>query len=203
MTLAGAWEKLRSLGLPVFRTAEAASLLETSPANASTLLARLGKHGLVVRIKRGLWALPGTDLLAITPHLTAPLPSYISLQSALYFHGMISQIPDVAFCVSLARTRRYPSPLGTVSVHHLPGALFFGFESSRDGSFQIATPEKALLDFLYLGPAKSRLFAALPELSIPAGFSRKHLAAMIDRIPDRKRRIYVQNRADQLLEPSR
>lgn len=199
MTLTGAWEKLRALGLPVFRTADASAILGTPPANASTLLARLGKHGLVVRIKRGLWVLPGTDLLAIAPHLTAPLPSYISLHSALYTHGMISQIPDVAYCVSLARTRRYRSPLGTVSVHHLPGALFFGYEASRDGSFQIATPEKALLDFLYLGPAKSRLFAALPELSIPTGFSRKRLAAMIARIPDRKRRTYVQDRADRLL----
>jgi predicted transcriptional regulator of viral defense system len=199
MTLAGALEKLHALGPPVFRSMDAAAVLATTAANASTILARLGRHGHVVRIKRGLWALPGTDPLAVVPHLTAPLPGYVSLQSALYAHGMISQIPDVVFCVSLARTRRYRSALGTVSIHHLPAEMFFGYEASRDGSFSIATPEKALLDFLYLGPAKSRLFAALPELELPTAFSRQRLAAMISRIPDRKRRSYVQSRVEKLL----
>lgn len=199
MTLAGALEKLLAFGSPVFRSADAAAILATPLVNASAILARLERYGHVLRIKRGLWALSGTDLLAITPHLTAPLPCYVSVHSALYTHGMISQIPDVVFCVSLARARRYPTPLGTVSVHHVPSSFFFGYEPSRDGSFSVATPEKALLDFLYLGPAKSRLFAALPELSLPTAFSPKRLAAMITRIPDRKRRAYVQTRLEQLL----
>ena len=35
----------------------------------------------------------------------------------------------------------------------------------------MATPEKALLDVLYLSSTKTRLFAALPELDLSAGFS--------------------------------
>nr|MBP7276143.1 hypothetical protein [Kiritimatiellia bacterium] len=118
----------------------------------------------------------------------------------LYHHGMISQIPEILYCASLARTRRYRSSLGTVSIHHLPAALFFGYEMNPDGSIGIATPEKALLDFLYLGSTKSRWFAALPELSLPPTFSRKRLAAMMAKIPDRKRRLYAQIRARQILE---
>ena len=199
MTLVGAWERLRALGLPTFRSADVALQFAVRPGNASQILARLARHGHVVRIKRGLWALAGTDPLVLAPHLTAPLPAYVSLQSALYFHGMVSQIPDVVFCVSPARTRRYRFPSGTVSVHHVPPRFFCGYETSPDGSVAIASPEKALADFLYLGTARSRLFAALPELSFPAGFSRKRLAAMIARIPDRKRRTYVQDRLEKLL----
>ena len=36
---------------------------------------------------------------------------------------------------------------------------------------KIASPEKALLDALYLRPARSRLFRALPELELPRTFS--------------------------------
>ena len=35
----------------------------------------------------------------------------------------------------------------------------------------MATPEKALLDVLYLSSTKTRLFSALPEFDLSAGFS--------------------------------
>lgn len=37
----------------------------------------------------------------------------------------------------------------------------------------MATPEKALIDFLYLSPARSNLFRVLPELELPRDFSAK------------------------------
>ncbi len=199
MTLAGALEKLRSAGLPVLRSADVAACLEVSPTNASAIMARLSKYGHVLRIKRGLWAFADTDPLVTVSYLTAPLPSYVSLHSALYYHDMVSQIPEVVFCVSLARTRVYSSPLGTVSVHHIPGSFFFGYETSREGRFGMASREKALVDFLYLGPTKSRLFAALPELTLPADFSKKRMQSIITKIPHIKRRAYVRCRAEKLL----
>lgn len=202
MTLASALAKLRSADQPVLRSADVAAYLDVSLTNASAIMARLGKHGHVVRIKRGLWAFAGTDLLVIVPYLTAPLPTYISLQSALYYHDMVSQIPEVVFCVSLARTRVYRSALGPVSVHHIPGSFFFGYEESEHGGVRMASPEKALVDFLYLGTAKSGLFAALPELKFPAGFSEKRVQSMITKIRDRKRRTYIQGRLEGLLSRS-
>ena len=71
--------------------------------------------------------------------------------------------------VTLARTRRIPTPLGTVSLHHMQPALFHGFEMLKDGA-KVATPEKALFDLLYLAPARSRLFSSLPELEVPRSF---------------------------------
>jgi predicted transcriptional regulator of viral defense system len=199
VTLTGALEKLQAFGLPALRTADVAAHLAVGPANASQIMVRLARHGYVLRIKRGLWALAGTEPMAIVPYLTAPFPAYISLQSALYHHGMISQIPDVLYCVSLARTRRYRTPLGTISVHHVPDTLFYGYERIGNGAFGMATPEKALLDFLYLGSAKSRLFAALPELEFPPRFSPKRLETMAAKIPDPKRRSYIQSRLNRLL----
>ena len=62
---------------------------------------------------------------------------------------MISQVPAVTYAVSLARTRRFATPVGTVSVHHVQPSFFFGFEDAGRGG-RLATPEKALVDVNWL-----------------------------------------------------
>jgi len=97
---------LVSTGAAVFTTREAAARLRVPNGHASVSLARLRAAGLLVRLRRGVWALPDrVDPLALPECLTAPFPAYVSLQSALYLHGMISQIPAVTYAVTLARTR--------------------------------------------------------------------------------------------------
>ncbi|HEX9622015.1 MAG TPA: hypothetical protein VF989_17835, partial [Polyangiaceae bacterium] len=44
--------------------------------------------------------------------------------------------------------------------------FFAGFELMDGNGVKLATPEKALVDTLYLAPARSRLFCALPELEL-------------------------------------
>jgi predicted transcriptional regulator of viral defense system len=70
-------------------------------------LKRLAIAGLLKRIRHGLWAMDvNLDPLLLPEYLTAPFPSYVSFQSALFFHGMVSQIPDVIYVASLAQTRK-------------------------------------------------------------------------------------------------
>jgi predicted transcriptional regulator of viral defense system len=180
------------MGTPAFETGDAAARLDLTNAHASVVLARLTAAGHLVRLRRGLWALPDrVDPLTLPGRLTAPLPSYVSLQSALYLHGMISQVPAITYAVSLARARRYTTPLGVISVHHMVPGFFFGFgEAGRQGA-QVASPEKALVDFLYLAPARSMLFRALPELELPRGFSARRARAMTERIESPRRRAMV------------
>ncbi len=201
MRLIDAHARLLKLGPPAFETADAAALLGIANAHASTLLARLSRSGHVVRLRRGVWALPDrVERLALPGYVTAPLPSYVSLQSALYHHGMIEQIPEVIYVASLGRTGRRRTPLGVLSIHHLAPEFFFGFEPAGRTGYALATPEKALLDVLYLSPAKSRLFASLPEIELPRGFSRRRAREMIARIPSAKRRSLVAGRFEALLE---
>ena len=142
----------------------------------------------------------GLDPLALPEYLTFPFPAYVSLQSALYLHGMIPQIPSVTYAVSLARTRRYVTPLGTVSVHHVGPRFFFGHEETGRRGGRLATPEKALVDFLYLAPARSRLFRALPELDWPRTFNPRLARAIVGRIAPARRRTRVSRALEQLLE---
>jgi len=192
MTLMEAFTKLKSTGQKTFQSSDVVALLNIHPSHASTLLRRLSKYGQMVQVKRGLWAFTeGIDFFALASQITAPLPCYISLQTALYHHGMISQIPSVIYCVSLARTKPVETPIGVYSIHHISEDFYFGHESTGSGGARMATPEKALLDFLYFRPAKSRLFAALPEIELPHQFDIAAAQEMLQRISDLRRRTMV------------
>ena len=63
----------------------------------------------------------------------------------------------------------------------------------------MATPEKALVDFLYLSSTRTRLFAALPELDLSAGFSIRNAERLLLRIPSRHRRTMVERNLRDLM----
>jgi len=192
MRLIDVHARLLRMGLAVFQTSDAAAYLGIGSAHASKLLARLAASGHLARLARGRWGFRDRiELFALPEYLTAPFPSYVSLQSALYHHGMISQIPSVLYAVSLARARTYRTSLGTVSVHHVDPSFFFGHQPAGKDPGKIATPEKALIDFLYLSPVRTRLFRALPELEFSAGFKVNEARKIIRRIRSVRRRNHV------------
>lgn len=201
MRLMEALSLLQGLDEPVVETGDVAVRLGISKVHASKMLERLAGAGQLLALRRGVWAFPGRlDRMALPGRLTAPQPSYVSLQSALYHHGMISQIPAVTYAVSLARTRRYLTPLGTISIHHVSPDFFFGFETLGDKGIRMAQPEKALLDVFYLAPTRTRLFCQLPEVERPDGFDVLQAQQMIARIPFQARRTMVAERFRQWLE---
>ena len=189
MRLIDVQARLLDMELAVFNTSDASAWLSISQAHASKLLSRLSEAGLLVHLSRGLWAYKDrVEPMALPQYLTNPFPSYVSLQSALYQHDMISQIPAVIYAVSIARTKRFATPLGIISVHHVHPSFFFGYQTTSMGDIKIATAEKALIDFLYFSPAKSKLFRSLPELELPKRFDMREARHMISLIRSRRRR---------------
>ena len=81
-------------------------------------------------------------------------PSYVSLQSALSLYGFI---PEGVFSITSISTRinrKFETPIGDFIYKNLREDLYFGFTLHKTGQFyyRLATPEKAVLDFLYLYP---------------------------------------------------
>jgi predicted transcriptional regulator of viral defense system len=203
MRLLDVHARLLKIGVPVFHTRDAGALLGIGSVHASQLLGRLAASGHLTRLGRGRWGFAERiDPFALPVYLTAPYPSYVSLQSALHHYGMISQVPSVLYAVSVARTRTYTTALGTVSVHHVDPSFFFGHRRAGDGSGRVATLEKALIDFLYLSPARTRLFRVLPELELPRGFKAAEARWIIGRIRSIRRRNHVSRRFEELLKDS-
>jgi predicted transcriptional regulator of viral defense system len=78
------------------------------------------------------------------PVLTRPYPSYISLWSTLFDHGMLDQVPRSVYAASLARPQAVQTSVGEYRAHHVHPDLFGGFEGQTAVRAGRATPERAL-----------------------------------------------------------
>ncbi len=195
-----AYADLRRFGKPILTTEDAAIRMRVSASAASRTLARLAGKGLIRLLRHGLWALdPDVDPLLLPEYLTAPLPAYVSLYTALYRHGMIEQIPQVVYAVSGASTRRIVTSIATYSVHRVAAEFFGGYVTDPRTHVKMATPEKSLMDVLYLSAARSRLFARLPEVELPRGFDARECRRWTGRIPAPYRRTMVSRRLAAIL----
>jgi hypothetical protein len=112
------------------------------------------RKGHITRIKKGLYVL-GEEYRqgAISREVLANLmygPSYISLDYALHYHGLIPERVEAIASVTLGRSRRFLTPVGLFIYRMIPLESFrIGMDSVELGdgrSFLIATPEKALAD---------------------------------------------------------
>jgi predicted transcriptional regulator of viral defense system len=202
MNAVRALELLRKLDRPMIRTGEAAAVLGVSVSNASHLLASLQDAGSVLRISPGRWSVtPQPSRYLVASWLTDPYPSYVSLYTALWRRGVITQVPRTIYVVSLANTKTIRTPVGTYSVHRLPPELFGGYEE-RNGE-RIATPEKAVFDTLYLARARGKRFSHLTEVDLPAGFRDEVLSDWAAKIQDPRVRSFVEARIADLLVQAR
>ena len=79
-------------------------------------------------------------------------PSYISLESALSYHGLIPEETPNPTSVTTARAENFQAMGRLFIYHHIKPDYFRGFSRSQYGEYElfIATPEKALWDKLYL-----------------------------------------------------
>jgi predicted transcriptional regulator of viral defense system len=143
---------------PVFET----GLLlagDVDPADMRRQLSRWTKAGRVYQLRRGLYALaPPFEKVKPHPFLVANRlvrGSYVSLQSALAHYGLIPEVAPVATSVTTARPARWDTPLGSFEFRHIKTDLLRGYRFVEVGRGQrafVASPEKALLDLVYLQP---------------------------------------------------
>jgi predicted transcriptional regulator of viral defense system len=189
---------LQSFSSPVVTTSEVAALMRGRIDSANKMLVRLARKGVVKPISRGLWTIAqDLDPNLLSRYLTAPAPSYVSLLTALRFHGMISQIPQSIYVVSLGRTQELETAMGDFSIHTFAPEVFGGFKMTPGGSM-IASPEKALFDVFYLSGTKSRSFSALPELDLPDNFDFGELRNWTDQISSKRLKTIVERRMSAL-----
>lgn len=143
---------------PVFET----GLLlagDVDPGDVRRQLSRWVKAGRLYQLRRGLYALaPPFQKVRPHPFLIANrlVPgSYVSLQSALGYYSLIPESVPVTTSVTVGRPTRWDTPLGTYDFRHIQSELLTSYRRSSLGEGQeafLATPEKALLDLVYLEP---------------------------------------------------
>ena len=129
----------------------------SSPHNK---IAHLEHEGKIIRLKRGLYVISSgvsKQLLSkelIANHLYGP--SYVSMESALCYYGLIPEQVYTVRSMTANRAKRYDTRLGrfeyvTVGKAYYPIGLSQHIANEKY-PFLIATPEKALCDLLVATP---------------------------------------------------
>jgi predicted transcriptional regulator of viral defense system len=177
----------------VFRTGQILSGTR-SVVDARRQLDRWVKSGRIIQLRRGVYAL-AEPYRKTPPHPFAVAnalkkASYVSLQSALAYYGMIPEHVPATTSVSVRRTEEISNQVGRFIFRHVAVHLLFGFNEVEVAPKQfawVATPHKALADLLYLTP-HSDLMEYLQELrlELPEGFDLNALRATAKRIGSAK-----------------
>jgi predicted transcriptional regulator of viral defense system len=141
-----------------FTSQDVATLFPESPDTRFGLVKRAIAGGEIIHIRRGLYCLAPkyqkrkVNLYSLAQHIYGP--SYVSLESALSWHGWIPEAVYTLTSVSSGKSKEFQTPLGVFSYSRVPQSLFYtGVErvSDKGGDvFLMATPVKALADYVYV-----------------------------------------------------
>lgn len=143
------------------------SVLENLPGATKTLPVQLAlwkKKGWILSLRRGLYVL-GKEERKLDPPLfylanQIYIPSYVSLESALAFYGLIPEYVATTTSVAVRKTNRFENDFGVFTYQHISSKAFDGFESVKEAqnlTALIATPEKAVVDFFYLNLVRFKI----------------------------------------------
>jgi len=117
------------------------------------------RAGKVIQLRRGLYTLASEyntehpHSYVIANHIVKG--SYVSLHAVLSYYDLIPEHVAVVTSVTTGRPGTWQNLYGHFSYQHIQSKLFFGFEYRQMTQTQwayVATPEKALLDLIYLTP---------------------------------------------------
>lgn len=115
------------------------------------------KKGAIIRVKKGLYVFgPGLAREPYSKEILANLiygPSYISLEYALSFYGLIPERVETVTSVTNKRKKLFNTPVGIFSYRYINPLIYsYGvtlYDLDKHHSILIATKEKAFSDMLY------------------------------------------------------
>lgn len=141
---------------PVFERSDITLMFRESENSIRTSLQRLKKSGKILELKRGLYAFsePWRKAVLHGPVVANLLyhPSYISGLWALSWYGIIPEKVVLTTSITTRPTRVFENSFGQFSYRTIKQELFSGWNriTLSGAQVQIASPEKALADYLYL-----------------------------------------------------
>jgi predicted transcriptional regulator of viral defense system len=174
---------------PVFET----GFLLAGERNPDSLRRRLTdwvRAGRLIQLRRGLYS------LALPYQKTIPHPflianrlvpgSYVSLQAALAHYDLIPEYTPLVTSVTARRPGAWTTPFGELVYRVIRAEYLFGYERKAVAPEQaayIATPEKALLDLVYLTPGgEKRAYLESLRLQNLEQLNPVKLIDMVDRM---------------------
>ncbi len=148
MTAIEALKKLEKLKKDYYSVKDIERILDIQVDNLRKQLTRWVEKGILVRIAKGIYAPYGTEIDVLKIANQMYYPSYLSFESVLSKYGILSQVPYTLTFATPKRTKKMILNDTEVEFTKLSDKYYFGYVF-EDG-VNIASPEKALVDCLYL-----------------------------------------------------
>jgi predicted transcriptional regulator of viral defense system len=165
MKLAQSIKLLTLSNRSLFTLGDVKKLLLIKKANtAYKFIQRLRKNGILQKLTKGKYQflLSNPTDFEIANFLYSP--SYISLETALNLHGILTQAPYEITLLTPLRNKTIEISGRRFVYLHITPKLYYGFQKEKN--FLLATPEKALFDELYF-ISKGLRRLELDELILP------------------------------------
>ncbi|HVY52967.1 MAG TPA: hypothetical protein VHA13_00420 [Gammaproteobacteria bacterium] len=142
---------------PYLTEAELEILLNSTPNSRYSKVKRMVARGKLLSVRRGLYCITeelGYRKKPLSFELAQYIygPSFISLESALSFHGLIPEAVYTTTSVSGKRKHEFKTPLGVFSYLTAPQKeLFVEVEliEENDYKFFMAKPWRAICDYIF------------------------------------------------------
>jgi predicted transcriptional regulator of viral defense system len=174
-----------------FSYREIARVLGIAPRSARVSANRYVRQGLLIRIKRNIyavaerWRSSNTEEKFSVANLIQ-VPSYISLMTALGYYNVTTQVQrDFIESIGTRRSLEFRAGGTVLRYAKIAKKLYSGF-TRKDGFF-IASAEKALLDAVYL-MSMGRYYFDLASIDADK-LDKKKLSVMAKSFPLRVRRL--------------
>ncbi len=112
------------------------------------------KKGLVIKLRSNNYIFSDINLEGIDYYLIANKlyePSYVSLESALSYYGIIPESVPKTTSITTNKTNSFDTPKGDFLYTSIKKELFFGYKiiEHRNHGVMVASLEKTILDYLY------------------------------------------------------
>jgi predicted transcriptional regulator of viral defense system len=151
-------EKLSKFKSRIIDYATLKSILESlGYSDIKLKIYKLKQKGIIKSLKKGIYVhMPVLSNNIVSKELISNNllgnPSYISLDYALYYHGLIPETVHEVTAVTTKRSKVFKTDFGIFSYKQIKEELYalgVNIESSKEGNFLIASKEKALCDKVY------------------------------------------------------
>lgn len=148
MTLYSLISELRNHGKIIFNSDDILEYSHISKNSVNKYTYRLNKSYNVFKIERGEYSLTDDPFIVASQIV---FPGYISFDSALYIHNLLSQVINIINIATPIRKKNITFNSTPIRFVHMNPDLMFGYQKMRkdDSYIFLADVEKTIIDILY------------------------------------------------------
>jgi predicted transcriptional regulator of viral defense system len=148
MKILDTYIKLKNTKKDTFTTQDIRNLLDINNSRyLIILISRMLKKGLLISIKRGLYYIKDETPSDFSIANSIYNPSYISLDTALAYYGIVNQSPFTITSISTKEAKAFIFNNKEYKYSKIKTSLFY--TDNKNIEFNIASKEKTIIDSIY------------------------------------------------------